>query len=187
MVYDEDSKQLTTDNLNTGELTECPYCHRPFEAAVDHEDLADDADFISPEYFRRLQASRSDSHQPSQPPSPPWRLVEPRNPRSSQGRDDIVRSGTARPVEEPNRISSKSFSQGYFKAFFEEELELGRGGKGVVLLVKHVLDGVTLGRFACKRIPVGNDHQWLKDVLLEVTLLQEISHENLVSYRYKLH
>ena len=57
----------------------------------------------------------------------------------------------------------------------------------VVLLVKHVLDGVTLGRFACKRIPVGDDHQWLENVLLEVTLLQNISNENLVSYRYVDH
>lgn len=39
--------------------------------------------------------------------------------------------------------------------FFVEETELGRGGKGVVLLVKHVLDGVSLGLFACKRVPVG--------------------------------
>lgn len=39
--------------------------------------------------------------------------------------------------------------------FFVEEGELGRGGKGVVLLVKHVLDGVSLGHFACKRVPVG--------------------------------
>lgn len=35
--------------------------------------------------------------------------------------------------------------------------ELGRGGKGVVLLVRHVLDGVSLGEFACKRVPVGKD------------------------------
>ena len=39
--------------------------------------------------------------------------------------------------------------------FFVTEKELGRGGKGVVLLVRHVLDGVSLGHFACKRVPVG--------------------------------
>lgn len=42
--------------------------------------------------------------------------------------------------------------------FFVQEKELGRGGKGVVLLVRHVLDGVSLGQFACKRVPVGEYH-----------------------------
>lgn len=36
-----------------------------------------------------------------------------------------------------------------------EEGVLGRGGKGIVLRVRHVLDGVSLGHFACKRVPVG--------------------------------
>jgi serine/threonine protein kinase len=61
---------------------------------------------------------------------------------------------------------------------------LGRGGKGVVLLVVHVLDGVQLGHFACKRVPVGDDHEWLKKILTEVQTLQNLSHQNLVSYRH---
>ena len=65
-----------------------------------------------------------------------------------------------------------------------EERELGRGGKGVVLLVRHVLDGVSLGHFACKRVPVGDDHEWLEKVLVEVQLLQHLVHQNLVSYRH---
>lgn len=81
-------------------------------------------------------------------------------------------------------ISSASFSQGYFQKFFVEEAELGKGGKGVVLLVKHVLDGVSLGHYACKRVPVGDDHEWLEKVLIEVQLLQHLSHQNLVSYRH---
>jgi len=80
---------------------------------------------------------------------------------------------------------------------------LGRGGTGVVLLVRHVLDGVSLGHFACKRVPVGmspsklqhaghlpktsflgDNHKWLEKVLMEVQLLQQLSHTNLVSYRH---
>lgn len=53
-----------------------------------------------------------------------------------------------------------------------------------MLLVRHVLDGVTLGQFACKRVPVGDDHAWLEKVLIEVQLLQNLSHQNLVSYRH---
>jgi serine/threonine protein kinase len=81
-------------------------------------------------------------------------------------------------------ISARAFSPNYFKSFFVEERELGRGGKGVVLLVRHVLDGVPLGQFACKRVPVGDDHEWLEKVLIEVQLLQDLSHQNLVSYRH---
>lgn len=81
-------------------------------------------------------------------------------------------------------ISARAFSPNYFKTFFVEERELGRGGKGVVLLVQHVLDGVQLGKFACKRVPVGDDHEWLEKVLIEVQLLQNLSHQNLVSYRH---
>ena len=81
-------------------------------------------------------------------------------------------------------ISAAAFSPNYFRRFFVEEGELGRGGKGVVLLVKHMLDGVFLGHFACKRVPVGDDHEWLEKVLVEVQLLQHLSHQNLVSYRH---
>ena len=54
----------------------------------------------------------------------------------------------------------------------------------MVLLVGHYLDNVFLGKFACKRVPVGNNHEWLERVLMEVSLLQNLSHQNLVSYRH---
>jgi serine/threonine protein kinase len=47
-----------------------------------------------------------------------------------------------------------------------------------------MLDGVSLGHYACKRVPVGDDHEWLEKVLGEVQLLQHLSHQNLVSYRH---
>jgi serine/threonine protein kinase len=61
---------------------------------------------------------------------------------------------------------------------------LGKGGKGEVLLVRHQIDGCHLGYFACKRVPVGDDHAWLEKVLVEVELLAKLSHPNLVSYRH---
>jgi serine/threonine protein kinase len=88
------------------------------------------------------------------------------------------------PTRQSHGISETAFSPRYFEKFFVEERELGRGGKGVVVLVKHVLDGVTLGHFACKRVPIGDDHAWLEKVLIEVQLLQGLSHQNLVSYRH---
>jgi hypothetical protein len=93
---------------------------------------------------------------------------------------EFVGSTPALPSREGG-ISAQAFSPNYFKSFFVEERELGRGGKGVVLLVKHVLDGLPLGQFACKRVPVGDDHEWLEKVLTEVQLLQGLQHQNLVS------
>ncbi len=81
-------------------------------------------------------------------------------------------------------ISRAAFSEGYFNTFFKEERKLGSGGRGVVMLVRHELDGVNLGHFACKRVPVGDDHKWLEKVLSEVRVLQGLSHPNLVSYRH---
>ncbi|KAL6849701.1 putative serine/threonine-protein kinase iks1 [Amphichorda felina] len=85
---------------------------------------------------------------------------------------------------ESNRIRKQAFSPNYFKTFFKEEKVLGRGGKGVVLLVRHEIDNCDLGYFACKRVPVGDDHAWLEKVLVEVGLLNKLSHPNLVSYRH---
>ena len=64
------------------------------------------------------------------------------------------------------------------------EKELGRGGKGVVLLVSHVLDGNMMGLFACKRVPVGDDRQWLRNVLTEVQSLYHLEHKHRVRYHH---
>ncbi|EPE06697.1 calcium-dependent protein kinase [Ophiostoma piceae UAMH 11346] len=87
-------------------------------------------------------------------------------------------------INNSSPINKQAFSPNYFSTFFIEERELGRGGKGVVLLVRHEIDGCVLGHFACKRVPVGDDHAWLEKVLVEVELLAKLSHPNLVSYRH---
>ena len=176
------------------DLSECPYCHRPLRDEVRDPSHAGSstssgvaASFASPEYFRMLHHSLPGSTESSGPPSPRRRLTHPvqsgRSTSAYPPRDaEFVGSSPAPPS--PHGISSSAFSPNYFKRFFVEERELGRGGKGVVLLVKHVLDNVSLGHFALKRIPVGDDHEWLEKVLVEVQLLQHLSHQNLVSYRH---
>ncbi|KAI4153540.1 MAG: hypothetical protein LQ340_002256 [Diploschistes diacapsis] len=134
-----------------------------------------------------LQHSLPGSEESSRPPSPHRRITQalggtsPLATRTLPGAEFV---GSSPAPSAPHGISSAAFSPNYFKNFFIEERELGRGGKGVVLLVKHVLDGVSLGHFALKRIPVGDDHGWLEKVLVEVQLLQHLSHQNLVSYRH---
>ena len=131
VVYDKQSQQLTTDRLNAGDdLSECPYCHRPFESAPQHEDLQDEAfEFISPQYFRRLAASRIGSQSASGVTSPHLHLVEPTSAHSTPTRNVSMHRPGGTPQNDAG-ISQGSFSQGYFKTFFKEERELGRGGKG---------------------------------------------------------
>lgn len=178
------------------ELADCPFCHRPLRRgdniphAQDQRTSSPDEStgFVNPDYFRMLAQSLLSIETPSGPPSPRRRLVQPSphqgdSPGSSPPNTGL-RNGFPEPISPSAGISASAFSPNYFERFFIEEKELGRGGKGVVLLVRHVLDGVTLGQFACKRVPVGDDHEWLKKVLVEVQLLQYLSHQHLVSYRH---
>lgn len=139
------------------------------------------SEFVNPNYFRMLHNSLPSTVSSSG--SPPRRRLQqaalPGVPTSDSS--DLRRDSSS---SSSQGISSHAFTQGYFKKFFVEESLLGKGGKGVVLLVKHVLDGVSLGYYACKRVPVGDDHEWLEKVLGEVQLLQHLSHQNLVSYRH---
>lgn len=196
VVYDPRSKQLVLRDASshgTLDLTECPYCHRPLREddrprSREHGGASPGASagFVSPEYFRMLHQSLPDSDAAG-PPSPRRRLVQPirsRNVSSTSTPPDTGYDDVRGPLPTPPGISSSAFSPGYFERFFVQERELGRGGKGVVLLVKHLLDGVVLGHFACKRVPVGDNHEWLKKVLVEVQLLQYLSHQHLVSYRH---
>ncbi|KAK8217561.1 putative serine/threonine-protein kinase iks1 [Zalaria obscura] len=156
----------------------------------DDEEVLDvpEPGFVNPEYFRMLAHSTPGSVSSSRPGSPRKQLPQPvfgtppREPRTVTPPPGAEFVGSA-PAPE-HGISGSSFLPDYFRKFFREKRELGRGGRGVVLLVEHLLDGVSLGEFACKRIPVGNDHAWLEKVLAEVQLLQQLRHQNLVSYNY---
>ncbi|KAI9893676.1 MAG: putative serine/threonine-protein kinase iks1 [Vezdaea aestivalis] len=202
VIYDPQSRQLALQD-STRDLSpaNCRLCGRPLHDDSSDTDLPQSSStqsqpsFVNPEYFRMLHGSAPSSAEPSTPPSPRRRLAQPArsspyaSPASTPLRSFEI-ADDPEPVDSPQSphvgpgISAASLSQGYFARFFVVDRELGRGGKGVVLLVTHMLDGVSLGQFACKRIPVGDDHEWLEKVLFEVQLLQNLSHQNLVSYRH---
>ena len=209
VVYDPQSKQLALRDVSSHhrlENAECPYCHRPLRP--DDPINEQDQTFVSKEYFQRLHKSLPSSSISAGPPSPRRRPLPPSSVRQASVEvvpseeqydappeiyqsleppsqvNDNERDIHAGPTQSAPGISRSAFSPGYFKKFFVEERELGRGGRGIVLLVKHELDGVSLGHFACKRVPVGDDHEWLRKVLVEVQLLQYLSHQHLVSYRH---
>jgi len=196
VVRDPDSQRLEIRGL---QLAECPTCHQPWRSSSPehHFETADRHEsYVDPDYFRMLRAgtdgsqhTHSQTHpHPHAPSSPIRRLVEP-----VRAIDDHTGDASIRDAEfvssipaphEGSRIRREAFQPNYFNTFFIEERELGRGGKGVVLLVRHEIDGCHLGHFACKRVPVGDDHAWLEKVLVEVELLAKLSHPNLVSYRH---
>ncbi|KAH6609036.1 iks kinase [Trichoderma cornu-damae] len=184
---------------------ECPTCHRPLgppppEHSFDRPYGVDPESYVDPGYFRMLRAGVADAAAPDHAPSslirrffrpaPEGHDHGPGPGPGSRGSpavgDDAEFISAAPGVSQPegSRIKREAFSPNYFKTFFVEEKVLGKGGKGVVLLVRHEIDGCQLGHFACKRVPVGDDHAWLEKVLIEVELLAKLSHANLVSYRH---
>ncbi|TPX43963.1 hypothetical protein SeLEV6574_g04779 [Synchytrium endobioticum] len=108
------------------------------------------------------------------PPLPP-----PSNPSSNPSSSLPTRQYDGAPG-----VSQQSFVDGYYNRFFVEEKRLGRGYRGSVFKCQHILDGVTLGEYAVKKIPVGDSHLWLVRMLKEVNLLERLKHGNIVNYKH---
>eukprot|EP00469_Lotharella_globosa_P006468 CAMPEP_0167778194 /NCGR_PEP_ID=MMETSP0111_2-20121227/4120_1 /TAXON_ID=91324 /ORGANISM="Lotharella globosa, Strain CCCM811" /LENGTH=530 /DNA_ID=CAMNT_0007668475 /DNA_START=108 /DNA_END=1697 /DNA_ORIENTATION=+ len=81
-------------------------------------------------------------------------------------------------------LPTEAFNDGYYKRFFDEKKELGRGSFGSVYMCHHKLQGVVLGSFAVKKIPVGDSTTWCLKILQEVTILQTLQHPNITSYKH---
>jgi hypothetical protein len=130
---------------------DCPTCHRPFRSPSPDRNNSPHrtGPFISRDYFRLLQATNGESDEQVPPSSPIRRLVEPAFPSdgsSAAGSVSEAEFVTSTPAPQAGQsIRKDAFSPNYFNKFFVVEKELGRGGKGVVLLVRHQLDGVSLG------------------------------------------
>jgi hypothetical protein len=130
---------------------DCPTCHRPFRSPSPDRNNSPHrtGPFISRDYFRLLQVTSGESDEQVPPSSPIRRLVEPAFPSdgsSAAGSVSEAEFVTSTPAPQAGQsIRKDAFSPNYFNKFFVVEKELGRGGKGVVLLVRHQLDGVSLG------------------------------------------
>lgn len=208
VVYDDQSRQLSVRDASEQavELADCPYCRRPLRDEYQQRDSTDEQHgrpgsngslserpMVDPDYFEMLAASRRPSPAGSAGPATPSKRPIPPALRSGRSREvsgsqdpptGAEFMGSVPSSQAGQGISKSAFSPGYFKQFFSEIRELGRGGNGVVMLVEHIMDRVSLGQFACKRVPVGDDHDWLQKVLVEVRLLQKIPHKNLVAYHW---
>ncbi|KAF9350987.1 putative serine/threonine-protein kinase iks1 [Mortierella sp. AD094] len=83
-----------------------------------------------------------------------------------------------------SHLSHDALNQGYYERFFMEQKKLGRGYRGSVFLCQHVLDGIHLSEYAIKKVAVGDNHDWLVQMLREVHLLERLHHPNIVSYKH---
>lgn len=180
VLFDHRSQQVSLANSADVEPGICPTCHRPFPNSTDDAHWTSDS-FMSPDYFNLLHRSRETSRSPS-----PQRLLRSQDSTPARRRPvvEVESDDESEDVASSSNISTDAFSHGYFEKHFVAVKELGRGGNGVVLLVKHVLHGQEIGLLAMKRIPVGDDVPWLQKVLREVRVLQGLSHPNLVSYKH---
>lgn len=201
VVYDPSSHQLVPRSSSVAgpNHASCPTCHQPWPDHAEDlvpgspadSDAGTEGGFRNPEYFQLLQQGFQSPIEPSGPPSPRrQRLVQ-------SGQAEIGTQTSPRQFVDPNSangspisndeytgIPSSAYSQGFLESHFPVVKELGRGGRGVVFLVEHVLNRIRLGFHACKRIPVGDDHGWLEKVLQEVKLLARLRHQNLVAYQH---
>jgi serine/threonine protein kinase len=78
------------------------------------------------------------------------------------------------------------FTQGYFEKFFRTIGFLGNGSNGSVFKVEHMLNDISLGVFALKKITIGTDERLLERTLKEVKMLSRITAKsrNLVNYNH---
>ena len=76
-------------------------------------------------------------------------------------------------------------SPGYYQKYFVELHKVGHGSFGGVFVVRHVVEGNTLGLFAVKKIPVGSGDTYLGVAINEVRLLEELhKHPNVIEYKH---
>ena len=82
-------------------------------------------------------------------------------------------------------LSASLMVNGYYCRFFRQIKKLGSGSFGSVFLCSHVIDSVSLGEFAVKKVPVGDSREWLRGMMKEVKALERLaSHPNIVAYKH---
>ncbi|KAI8617296.1 kinase-like domain-containing protein [Chytriomyces sp. MP71] len=105
-------------------------------------------------------------------------------PSISSSGDSAAQQAFSGYTDTSNNLSESCFNQGYYDRFFVEIKKLGRGLRGSVFLVQHVLDTIYLGDYAVKSIPIGTSHSWLVRQLQEVHLLEKLRHPNIIHYKH---
>ncbi|KAK1933528.1 protein kinase domain containing protein [Babesia divergens] len=87
-------------------------------------------------------------------------------------------------IEGVKNIPPEFLITGYYNRFFEERYKLGSGSFGHVYYCVHIIDGLSLGDYAVKKLPVGDDRLWLRKMMREVKVRERLRHRNIVDYNH---
>ncbi|KAF9162382.1 putative serine/threonine-protein kinase iks1 [Actinomortierella ambigua] len=182
-------------DMEESDRTICALCRRPLDpgTTVDEEDASmGTTSFMDSNYFRLLSEAnqaltrRSTLGAPIRPPSA---ISTP----TSSSRTSLDLDGASMSDQDPASsmslndappLSHDALNQGYYERFFVEQVKLGKGFRGSVFLCQHILDGVFLGEYAIKKVAIGDNHDWLVQMLREVHLLERLHHPNIISYKH---
>ncbi|ORC89667.1 protein kinase [Trypanosoma theileri] len=191
----------------------CPTCHRPLrENNMKEPQPPPTKERFTPQYFRALiqnhgkqlticdspsshNLSMQQQQQQQQSMDPSARRPSRRKTRLDPLSDEKQEESIDRSNEEDMTrddattggigTSGSGDINGYYKRYFREIQKLGNGTFGGVYLCQHVMEGVELGYFALKKIPVGDNTEYLQNVLREVRILEEVKrHPNVVEYNH---
>lgn len=175
----------------------CPMCHRPFgpSARAHHirgedneEDVAvaqrSSAGFLengllTSQYFRSLPPIQDENDVASIPSTP---ITDaPRIASTQPSAQETAFCSGEQEEENEQRLAAS----GYYASHFAEVHRIGGGTFGAVFLCRHVMEGQTLGLFAVKKIPIGDDPAYFCKVLREVRVMEEIKrHPNVLEYHH---
>ncbi|KAJ3381164.1 putative serine/threonine-protein kinase iks1 [Lobulomyces angularis] len=100
----------------------------------------------------------------------------------NQGEGTSIDENIPIPIPIQSGFSNKTLNPGYYERFFIEKVKLGKGFR--VFCCLHVLNGIVLGEFAIKKVPVGESKDWLVKMLREVKLLEKLRHPNIIEYKH---
>ncbi|KAK5581628.1 hypothetical protein RB653_001665 [Dictyostelium firmibasis] len=148
----------------------------PFNPSPYYRSPISEPPFISRDYFLLLQDSSKSGNNNSNSNN---------NNNNSNNDSSTSNSNTNTASQQSSGLSSEFLNIGYYKKFFKEDSKIGSGGFGSVYLCRHLINGVDLGEFAVKKVPVGENLPWLFRVLKEVKALETLTkHRNIINYKH---
>lgn len=198
MLYNESDRSLQvhgTSEIDFEEPRCCGECGRPWpdndiKNPVESFEQEPHNQFMDKNYFRLLDISSRQQQQVAFHQSPLLQyVVQPEKPgkkgsKLASHQTTLVEEVESPSTQHPKNLSDSSINQGYYKRFFNEGPKLGRGSGGSVFKCQHMLDGIELGAYAVKKVPVGDDHSWLNRMLREVHILENLRHSNIIEYKH---
>lgn len=134
--------------LASGGAYACPMCHRPWDTSGSTSLYSDAAMMYGTRSSDPERYLEADADEFAETAPQYFQLL-------SESANVSTRATSPEPSVSPH-VGPESANQGYYERFFVELGKLGRGARGSVYLCQHVLYGHALGRYAIKKIPVGD-------------------------------